>query len=256
MALGDHLRELRYRIIVSLLAVLVTTSVTLIFYDHIMALALRPIEEAIAAYQATRPDAQVMLSTAGVMGAFVLYFKVAFTAGFIIACPIWLYQLWSFVAPGLLSNEKRVALRFLGSAIPLFLAGVLVGYWITPKGFAVMLQFNPDGVTNINELNDFLSFELRLLLVFGVSFLLPVVLITLNRLGVIKAAQLSRFRAVAIFACFVFAAIATPSADAISMLALSIPMAAMYILSEVICHRHDRKLAAKEEALTEAVPVD
>ena len=251
MALGDHLRELRYRLIVSMVAILLTTLVALIFYDYLMQLALSPIEQAIAAYQAKRPNADVVLSTDGVMGAFVLYFKVCFTAGFIVACPIWLYQLWAFIAPGLLANEKRVALRFLGAAIPLFLLGVVTGYLITPKGFAVMMQFNPDGVTNINELNNFLNFELRLLLVFGVSFLLPVVLITLNRLGVVKATQLTRFRSLAIFLCFVFAAIATPSADAISMLALSLPMAAMYVLSEVICHRHDRKKAARDDLATD-----
>ena len=249
MTLGEHLAELRYRILFSLVAVVLTTLIALIFYDHLMQIALRPIEIAIEAYKVRRPDAEVMLSTDGVMGAFVLYFKVAVTAGFILASPIWLYQLWSFIVPGLLANEKKVALMFMGAAIPLFLLGIFTGYIITPKGFAVMLQFNPDGVTNINELNSFLGFELRLLLVFGLSFLLPVVLVTMNRLGLIKGAQLSKFRSIAVFLCFVFAAVATPSADAISMLALALPMVLMYLLSEVICRRYDT--AVEKKARTE-----
>ena len=245
MALGEHLAELRYRILFSLVAVVLTTLIALIFYDYFMQIALRPINIAIDNYMVKRPDAEVMMSTDGVMGAFVLYFKVAVTAGFILASPFWLYQLWAFIVPGLLANEKKLAVMFLGAAIPLFLLGVLTGYIITPKGFAVMLQFNPDGVTNINELNSFLGFELRLLLVFGVSFLLPVVLVSLNRLGLVKGAQLTKFRSVAVFLCFAFAAVATPSADAISMLALALPMVLMYLLSEMICHRHDRSVESK-----------
>lgn len=251
MSLGDHLRELRYRIVVSAAAVTITALACLVFYEQLLQIVLWPINQAIADYIAHRPGAEVELTTAGVTGGFSLYFKVAFTAGFILSCPVWLYQLWRFIEPGLYSNERTAALKFVGAAVPLFLMGVALGYAVTPKGFAVILRFNPPGVLNLNELNDFLAFELRLLLVFGAAFLLPVVLVTMNRMGLVRAKTLGRFRNVAVVACIVFSAIATPTTDAVSMLALAVPMVAMYLISEVICRAHDRKLVASGELVLE-----
>ncbi|MGA4507686.1 twin-arginine translocase subunit TatC [Propionibacteriaceae bacterium G1746] len=250
MALVDHLRELRYRVIISFIAFVVVLIVAFIIENttHLLTdLMTQPILAAKDAYLLKYPDREVILSTDGIMGGFTLQVKVAAVAGLIFSCPIWIWQLWSFIVPGLLSNEKKYTLRFMGAAIPLFLFGVAVGYLVLPKGFEVMMGFNPPGTTNINEMNNYLSFELRMLLVFGLSFLLPVVLVALNLLGVVKATQLSKSRVVAIFVCFIFGAIATPSTDPISMLALAVPMALMYLISEVICHIHDRSVAKKLE---------
>ncbi|SER63687.1 sec-independent protein translocase protein TatC [Propionibacterium cyclohexanicum] len=247
MELIDHLRELRYRVIVSMVAVLMVALVCFIFFNQLMAIAFAPIEQAIAMYKATSPGAQVEITTANLTGGFSLFMKVPIIAGFILSCPIWLYQVWAFIAPGLIATEKRAAMRFLLSAIPLFLAGVLLGYWIAPKGFAVLLQFNPPGVLNLNDANQFLTFELTLLLVFGVSFLLPVVLVTLNSFGIVTGAGLAKFRTVAIFLCFLFAAVATPSTDPISMSVLAIPMSLLYVIAEIICRRADKRRAAARE---------
>lgn len=248
MELVDHLRELRYRVIVSIIAIIVVALVCYAFYDTLTAVAFRPIETAIDAYRAKNPDAQVEITTTNVTGGFTLFMKVPFIAGIIVSCPVWLYQLWAFIAPGLLSNERRAALRFLGSSIPLFLAGVVLGYWISPKGFAVLLQFNPPGVLNLNDANEFLTFELTLLLVFGLSFLLPVVLVTLNRFGIVSGAALGKFRGPAILGCFVFSAVATPSTDPISMCVLAVPMSLLYLIAEVLCKRHDRKKLAEDQS--------
>ena len=245
MELVDHLRELRYRVIVSLVVWLVISIACFVVYPQLIGLATQPIQTAVQAYQASNPGQRVELTTQGVMGGINLWMKVPFIAGFIISCPFWLWQLWRFIVPGLLANEKRLAVRFLGSAIPLFLTGVVVGYWISPKGFAAMLSLNPPGVLNLNDMNQFLSFEIRLLLVFGFSFLLPVILVTLNRLGIVKGEQLGKFRNIAIFLCFIFAAAATPSTDPVSMCALAVPMSVLYVIAEFIARRHDRAVAAK-----------
>ncbi len=243
MELADHLRELRYRLIVSVAGVVLVSIVCLAFYDDLLGILMRPINEAVATYQARNPGAVVQMTTEGVTGAFTLYFRVGFTAGLVLSCPVWLYQLWAYIAPALMKTEKKVALGFLGAAIPLFLFGVAVGYLVTPKGFAAMLQFNPPDVVNLNELNRFLDFEVRLLLVFGIAFLLPVVLISLNLMGVVTGEQLGKFRAPAMMICTLFAAIATPSTDAFSMAALALPMFIMYLVSEIICRIHDRRAA-------------
>lgn len=244
MSLFDHLRELRYRILVSLAAVIVLSGIALIFYQPLLWVVLWPVRRAIDMYQQATPGAQVEMVTNGLTSAFSLYFKVGVMAGFLAACPIWMYQLWRFISPGLRDNERHTALVFLLPAVPLFLAGVGLGYWMTPRGFAVLLGFNPPNVVNLNDLNYYLGFEMRLLLLFGLAFLLPVVLVMLNRVGILKAKALASGRKIAILACTVFAGVATPTTDAFTMLLLAVPMVVMYLVAEIICRVHDRKLDA------------
>jgi sec-independent protein translocase protein TatC len=233
---------LRYRFLVCAAAVLVTTVVAAIFQRQLLDVVLWPVRRGIAEFQATRGADQVEMITQGVTAGFSLYFRIAFVAGLIAACPVWLYQLWRFVTPGLRERERRAAGGFLAAAIPLFLLGVAGGYLIFPRGIAVLLGFNPPGIVSLNDVGTFLTLLLRLLLVFGLAFLMPVLLVCLNRLGVVRGAQLSRFRAPAVVLCGVFAAIATPTTDALTMLALMIPLVAMYLIAEWLCHLHDRRL--------------
>ena len=243
MSIWDHLREIRYRLVVSALAVLVLFIVAFIWYVPLVELILRPYQIAAQTVQAHNPDAQIQVVNSGVAAPMMLALKASGLAAVIAACPVWLYQLWAFIVPGLLSREKRVARLFLLSAIPLFLSGVTVGYLILPRAFEFMLGFTVDeaGVANLQDLNDFLSLEMRMLLIFGLSFLLPVVLVMLNMLGILRAHQLKKARAFAVFGCMLFGAVATPSGDPFSMLALALPMVAMYLLSEFICARRDKR---------------
>ncbi|HEX7397674.1 MAG TPA: twin-arginine translocase subunit TatC [Propionibacteriaceae bacterium] len=247
MSLYDHLRELRYRVIVSALAVVLTASLAAFFYRDILNVVMWPWYSARADLTAANPDVATQVVNREVSGPFMLALKVSLVAGLMLACPIWLYQLWKFIVPALLDKEKRYARNFLVSAIPLFLAGCAVGYFVLPKGISVMLQFTPDGLGIINQLdlNSFLQLELLLVLLFGVSFLLPVILVMLNLAGVVTGAQLAKARTFAIFGCFVFGAVATPSTDPFSMTALALPMAIMYVAAELICRRNDRAKAKK-----------
>ncbi|WP_022909947.1 twin-arginine translocase subunit TatC [Aestuariimicrobium kwangyangense] len=256
MALVDHLKEFRYRVIISAIGLVLMMALSMVFYKYLFAFMLQPAFEAEHLYKAAHPEnaANVSFTVNGITGGFMLMLKIGGVAGVILSCPIWLYQLWSFIVPGLLAQEKKYAVRFLGSAIPLFLAGVALGYWISPKGFAVLMSFNPAGVQNLNELSEFLGFLMRMLLVFGLSFLLPVVIVALNMLGVLKAAQLNRYRNLSIFGCFVFGAVATPSVDPFSMLALSFPMVAMFFISLAICSVNDRRRA--EQSANDDVVLD
>ena len=141
----------------------------------------------------------------------------------LLASPVWLYQIWGFITPGLHRRERRWAVIFSVTAGPLFIAGAALAYFVLPVGIKVLLNFTPEGVTNLNDLGAYLQFILRLLLVFGVAFELPVFLVLLNLAGVVTGERLGKWRRAAIFGIFVFGAVATPTGDPITMLLLADP---------------------------------
>lgn len=242
MTLFEHLAELRYRLVVAVLWIILAMLVCAFFYNDLYNLLLAPFETAKETLIARRPGQEIQAVNVGVTAPLILTLKIVGIAALVAAAPFWLYQVWAFLAPGLLAKEKKYALLFIGSATPLFLSGVAVGYWVLPKGIEVMLGFTPESVpvANLLDLQYFLSFLIRLMLVFGLAFLLPVVIVTLNLVGVLRARQLAQWRVFIIFGIFVFGAVATPSTDPFSMMALAVPMTFLYVVSEVICHLNDR----------------
>lgn len=240
MSLTEHLRELRTRLFISVGAVVVGFVVGWVLYDQILELLLKPFETTIARLEQKRDfDAKVVVT--GVSSAFILQTKVSLVSGIVLASPVWLYELWAFIMPGLHRNERKWTLIFVAIAGPLFLCGILLGYYVMPKGFEVLLGFTPSQVSNLIEVNNYLSFVLRILLVFGISFEIPLFVVLLNLAGVVRARQLARWRSWIIFATFVFAAVATPSTDPITLLLLAVPMALLFLLSEVIARVVDRR---------------
>jgi sec-independent protein translocase protein TatC len=245
MSLFEHIAELRYRLIVMALTVIVGTVAAWFFRDYLTDLIFRPYQVAADALRAKNPEADITLVNNGVASPFTLALKVSALAGILVTSPVLLYQLWSFVVPGLLAKEKKWTLIFLGSATPLFLAGVAVGYYVMPKGLVVLLGFTENGIANLQDVNQFLSFLMRFMLVFGVAFLIPEVVLILNIIGVLKATYLSKYRSIIVFGTFVFGAVATPSTDPFSMLALALPMTVLFLVAEVIAHILDRRKARR-----------
>lgn len=250
MTLVDHFRELRYRIILVVLLIALGMGVMAFFYQELYAFLLDPYLRAVETINASRPDQEVMVVNAGVSAPLTLAIKIVAIAGTVVTSPLWLYQVWSFIAPGLLAKEKKWSVMFIAAGVPLFLAGVALGYWVLPKGLVVLMGFTPQDspVANLVEMVPFLNFMMQLMLVFGIAFLLPVVIVALNFAGVVTGQQLGAARSYAIVGTFVFAAVATPSTDPISMLALALPMALLYVLAEVICRANDRRRSRREAA--------
>jgi len=246
MPLVDHLRELRYRFLVAMAAILVTTAIAMAFEAQLLQVVLWPIQQAVEIFKASRPDDNVEMITQGITAGFSLFFRVSFVAGLIAACPVWLYQLWRFIVPALEKRHRRVARTFVATAVPLFLLGVVTGYLICPRGFAVLIGFNPPSVTNLNDVGTYMNFELRLLLIFGLAFQLPVLLVSLNRMGIVSGAALGKFRSPAVVLCGLVSAIATPTTDALTMLFLMVPMVGGYLVAEFLCRRHDKKRALRD----------
>jgi sec-independent protein translocase protein TatC len=245
MTLTEHLRELRRRLFISVCAIAVGFVLGWIFYEPLFDLLMDPWETAVARL-AEEQGLQAEAVMTGVTSPFVIQAKVALVAALVIASPIWLYQIWAFIVPGLHANERRWTLAFVCVAGPFFLAGVVLGYLVMPKGIEVLLSFTPGEISNLAPVTDYLSFVLRVLIVFGVSFEIPLFVVMLNLAGVVRAKQLARWRAIILFGTFVFAAVATPSTDPITMLLLAIPMCVLFLIAELIARFVDRRRVSDE----------
>lgn len=246
MSLADHLRELRYRLIVSSAAIVVASLLSGLWYDQLYLFLMHPYLQAVEMLKQSNPNLNPTTVISGVAAPFMLILQIAMVAGLVLSSPVWLYQLWAYIAPALVAKEKKYAVGFIAAAIPLFLLGVAVGYFIMPQGISVLLAFTPSTapVTNLLDVNEFLKFMLQLMVVFGVGFLMPVVIVGANLMGVVSAKQLAKARTYVIFGTFVFGAAATPSTDPFSMLALALPMMVLYLIAELICRVNDKRKAA------------
>lgn len=239
MTLVEHLRELRNRMFVSVVAITIGFVVGFFLYNWLFDLMLDPYLSVQEAAQKEGVETEAVIT--GLASSFILQLKVSLVAGLVISSPVWLYQIWAFIMPGLHRHERKWTLIFVAIAGPLFVAGVLLGYFVMPKGIEVLLGFTPDDVTNLVDAQDYLNFMMRVLLVFGVAFEIPLFVILLNLAGVVRARHLARWRAWIIFGTFVFAAVATPSTDPITMVILAIPMCILFLISEVIARIVDRR---------------
>jgi sec-independent protein translocase protein TatC len=237
MALSDHLRELRARLLKAALVIVAAFVVALFFFDPLFQLVLDPYLEA----QERLPNGRTEATTAGAAGGFLLYLKLCGLAALIGSSPLWLYQIWAFILPGLHRNEKKWSAIFGAIAGPLFLIGIALGYLTLPKGLEVLIGFTPADLTNLVEFNDYLTFFIRTLLAFGIAFEIPVFVVLLNLAGVVKGKALGAHRPWIIIGTFVFAAVITPSGDPFTMTFMAVPMLVLFAISEIIARLNDRR---------------
>ncbi|MGI8521942.1 MAG: twin-arginine translocase subunit TatC [Nocardioides sp.] len=237
MALSDHFRELRARLMRSTLILVVAFCVALYFYGDLLSLVSAPYRDAVHQL-GTKVDTQLVVRDTG--GGLLLQLKLCGVAALVAASPYWLYQIWGFVLPGLHANERRYSRMFAAVAGPIFFGGVALGYYVLPKGLAVLISFTPANVTNLVDFTTYFGFLTRMLLIFGIAMEIPVFVVLLNLAGVIRGEQVRRARPWIVIGTMVFAAVATPSTDPFSMLMLAIPMLLLFALSEVITRTVDR----------------
>ncbi|HWJ83553.1 MAG TPA: twin-arginine translocase subunit TatC [Nocardioides sp.] len=237
MALSDHLRELRARILKSGLILLIGFIAAAFFYEQLLDLVMGPYRQA----QDALPNGQTEATTNGAAGGFILFFKLSGLAAVIGTAPLWLYQIWAFILPGLHASEKKWSRIFFAVAGPLFLLGIVLGYVTLPKGLEVLIGFTPEHVTNLVEFNDYLTFFSRTLLGFGIAFEIPVFVVLLNLAGIVSGRALGQQRPFIIVGVFVFAAVMTPSTDPFTMTFMAVPMVLLFGISEVIARINDRR---------------
>jgi sec-independent protein translocase protein TatC len=247
MTLREHITELRNRLLKAVLAIVVGTVVGWIFYNQALDFLRAPFDSSVAQLAADK-GLKPVLTFNGVGDALTFRIKISAVFGLVLASPVWLYQLWAFIAPGLHRNERKWAMIFSGIATPLFVGGMWVAYWTLPKGLEILIGFTPIDIQNLIALPLYLDFVIRTMLVFGVAFLIPLVVILLNLVGVVPASALSKFRPYIVLVVFVFAAVATPSGDPFTMCLLAVPMCLLFFAAEVIARIVDKRRADKLEA--------
>ncbi len=236
MPLGDHLRELRRRLFRSALSLIVGAVIGWFASNVVMGALRAPITEI-----ATSQKRLAALNYSTITGAFDLRIEVAITVGVIVSSPVWLCQLWAFLVPALSRRERRYAFGFFFSAVPLFSAGVITGWLLLPHIVLLLSGFAASSDGAIIDAKTYFDFVLKLTVAVGVGFVLPLFLVLLNFVGVLSAKSILASWRTALIAIAAFAAVATPAADVLSMLLLTVPLVSLYFASAGIAALHDKR---------------
>ncbi len=244
MPLTDHLRELRNRVIKIALALAAGMTAGFIFFGQAWHVIERPLcSAAIRGHSGCRTLGVNQLVLDGPLDSFYLRVKVALIAGVIVSCPVWLYQIWAFVTPGLHAREKRWSYLFLGAAVPLFGAGITACYLSLGRSMHYLLGLTPGGVQNLIQVDQYMSFVMAMMLAFGLAFEVPLLLVMLNLARILTHERFRKWRRVLIFGVFLIAGMANPSPDPVTMLILGGACAVLVEAAEVIVWSNDRRRA-------------
>lgn len=234
MPFTSHLEELRTRIIRIAIAAAIGFGVCWYFKEWLFQIITRPL------YQVLPPNSFMIYTS--LPEAFFNYMKISFYASLFLTSPYILYQLWKFVSPGLYKTEKKYVIPFVISSTILFICGILFGYYLAlPPAFSFFVEFSSDFLKPMFSLREYLSLSLKLLLAFGISFELPVVIFFLAKIGVVSSKMLSRNRRYAILIIFIAAAILTPSPDAITQIVMAVPLMGLYEIGIIVAKLAEKK---------------
>lgn len=242
MSLAEHLRELRKRLVISAVAILVTAIGGFFLAPYVIDALRVPINRI-----AEQRNAEIIYTT--VTGAFDLRLAIAITIAIVAASPVWLYQLFAFLVPGLTSKEKRYTFGFFFTAVPLFFAGAAAGWFVFPHMVELLTSFSSQEDSTLLDARTYYDFVIKLVLAIGIAFVLPVFLVLLNFVGVLSARSIIKGWRIAVLVIVLFTALATPAADVISMFLLAVPMVALYFAAWGVAVLHDRRAARRAAEL-------
>lgn len=243
MSLGGHLVELRKRLFIAAIALLLGTIAGFIVSEYVWDALRAPVLEIARQHNAS-------INYTNISEAFDLRLQIAFYVGLVISAPIWLFQIWAFIVPGLTKRERAYSFGFFFAAVPLFFGGCYAGWLVWPHIVELMASFVPSEDSSFYSARYYFDFVLKLILVVGVGFVLPVFVVLLNFVGVITARNIIGAWRWAIIAITIFTAIATPAADVFSMFLLAIPMVFLYFAAWFVAWIHDRQAARRAALLT------
>jgi sec-independent protein translocase protein TatC len=250
MTLIAHLKELRNRVAIALLFILLGTAVCFWWYDHGLGTFIRApycgIPDSNRLETATGDDCRLLVTT--VFDGALIRLKIAFIGGVVVSAPFWLYQVWGFITPGLKRNEKRYGVAFVAASTSLFALGAVLAYFSLKAGLTLLLGLAGDDVAIALTAQDYIGFVISILLAFGVSFELPLIAVVLNLIGVLSYAALSKSRRWIYFLTIVFAAFITPTQDPFTMLLMAGPMCVLFELAIQIARLVDKRRARRAAA--------
>ncbi|MBB2976727.1 sec-independent protein translocase protein TatC [Microbacterium endophyticum] len=244
MSLAQHLVELRRRAIIGAIALVIGMIIAALISNQVIDLLTEPIR----IVSDSRASDFAALNFNTVTAGFDFHVRIAFAIGILLSAPVWLWQIWAFVMPGLTRKEVRYTVGFLSAAIPLFFAGCALGLWVMPHVIEVMATFVPEQGALFYQYDVYYDFVLKLLLVIGIAFVLPVFLVALNFAGIITGKAILKGWRVAVLSATIFAAIATPAADVLSMLMLGGILIVLYVAAAAVSMLFDRRRSKREES--------
>ncbi|MEI8231745.1 MAG: twin-arginine translocase subunit TatC [Actinomycetes bacterium] len=242
MKLSGHFRELRKRLFRAVIAIMLGTFLGWMLFDSVFAELQKPILEL-----AKDEHVNAQINFGSVVSAFDLHMQISFFIGVFITSPIWLYQIWAFLAPALKKRERKYTVLFAITSTPLFLSGAFFGWWLFPGFVKSLLSFTPAGSANVINAAEYVLFTVRVLLVFGMAFVLPAILVLLNGLGVLTGKAILKGWRLAIFIISLIGALATPVSDPMSMFLLMIPLIALYYLSAGLALLNDKRKVLRKK---------
>ena len=243
MSLGQHLIELRKRLVIAVIALVVGMVIAYFLTDWIIWAMTEPIRVV-----AEQRGENVGLMVDTVTGAFDLRLRISFVVGIIISAPVWLWQFWAFLMPGLTRKEIRYTVGFVSAAVPLFFAGCFVGWWVMPHIVEIMASFTPEGAANWFQAKYYYDFVFKLIIVVGISFVVPVFLVALNLAGIMSGRAILHSWRVAVIVAVAFAGLATPAADVVSMLLLAGILVVLFFAAAGLSMLFDRRRAKRTAA--------
>lgn len=248
MPLADHLRELRNRLAKAVLAIVVVTIVAAFFSEQLMQFLLHPVPKCAAGLDTSNGGNCAVVTFNTLTSPFTTVVRVSLMVGVLVASPVWLYQLWAFIAPGLHKHERKYTYYFVSVAVPLFLGGAYLAYVVLPISVQVLLSLTPSGSSNILGLDDVLDFTTRMVLIFGLAFELPLLLAMMNITGLVSGRRMVGWWRGVVMGIFVFGAVATPTTDPVGMIALAGPIVLLYFGAVGFALLNDRRRAARVAA--------
>lgn len=245
MPLLDHLRELRTRVVKAAIAIVIGMIIALCFSNPTIHWIMRPFCDVSINGKTGCKGFGDQLVTNGIFDPLSLRIKLAFYIALVGTCPVWLYQLWAFIAPGLYSREKKWAYLFTGTAVPLFVGGAFLAYLVMGRGLHYLLGLVPNGVANLPSFDTYLSYFTGMVVGFGIVFELPLVIVMLNMAGILTHERFRRWRRYLIFGVFLLAGMVNPSPDPTTMLILGGVAVALVEIAEVFVYFNDKRRARR-----------
>lgn len=246
MSLAEHLRELRNRVFIAAAGIVLGAVAGFFVYDTLFHLLAAPVLE----FGGTDRSAEIAFNTVG--QPLDLMIRISLFVGVVLSSPLWLYQIWAFIMPGLKKTEKRYAIGFIAASVPLFLTGIALAYTVMPRAIGFFFALNPEGTSNFIAPDVYFSFVLHLFLAFGVAMVLPVVLVGVNMMGLVSGKQVLRSWRWVVMLIAIVSAIAAP--EVVSMIFIGLPLCLLFGVAIVLCLLNDRrreKRQAQREAETE-----
>jgi len=240
MSLSSHLREFRKRLSWSAGFIIVGTVIGWFLFDPVFSVLQEPLLEV-----TSRRGIEAIVNFGTVVSAFDLRIQISIFLGVIMTAPVWLWNLWAFVSPGLKIRERRYAIGFVFSALPLFLVGTFLAWTSLPGFVVVLIGFTPEGSSNVINAAEYVLFAIRILLIFGLAFVMPVVLVLLNFAGLVTGKGILKSWRIALTIIALVSALATPTAEPMTMFILMAPLTALFFSAVGIATLNDKRRARK-----------